>query len=582
MKTPNSLKGFEQHGVFFTGSSGKERTSECPFCQADKKFYANVNNKLWKCQRCSKAGNFEKFLEEISRRNETFFQGNPRADLAENRNLPKAAFRGWGIGYDGNKYTIPVRDIKGKIQDLRCYRLGKKVISTARIKHVGLLGAEKIPITDGEIYVVEGEFDAIALNWLLRRTKHLGVVVSVPGASIFRDEWIAYFSRRKVILCYDHDGPGERGDALAREKLDGVAASIESIHWPEAMADGYDMRDFITDLACQRGKPKGAYRKLQQMMSEEPRLAQEKDKASKLKPISNKALIRTYRKWLELKDINVIRVAFGSAFANRLQGDPLWLFIVGPPSCGKSELIMSMSKSKTVHALTSLTPHSLISGAVWSKDEDPSLLPKLDGKILAIKDFTAIYKIHPTQRDEILGVFRDIYDGQCSKTFGTGVTRSYEVTFGIIGGITPIVEKFQVENTSLGERFIKVRMPELDAATQHKINMRSMGNINEKIKMRKELSKAGARCLARKLPKRIPMLTENMKARISRLANLTAYLRGVVDRDKYTQEVKFKPMREGGSRLSQQLAQLAIGIAVFDKHRKVGESEYNIIKHVPP
>ena len=102
--------------------------------------------------------------------------------------------------------------------------------------------------------------------------------------------------------------------------------------------------------------------------------------------------------------------------AHNYPGDPVWLFLVGAPGSAKTEIIRTLRTSKT-YSLSSLTQHTLISG-LKTKGDDPSLLPKLDGKVLVIKDFTTVLSGRRDVRTEICGQLRDIYDGFCEKSFG--------------------------------------------------------------------------------------------------------------------------------------------------------------------
>jgi len=62
-----------------------------------------------------------------------------------------------------------------------------------------------------------------------------------------------------------------------------------------------------------------------------------------------------------------------------------------------------------------------------NREKETSLLPKLDnGKILAIKDLTPLISEPGDTRAEVLGQFRDAYDGSSSKAYGTGELRAFE------------------------------------------------------------------------------------------------------------------------------------------------------------
>lgn len=583
----DALRGFEVHGVTFRSKSGNQRIGDCPFCDKERHFYANETNKLWDCKRCGEKGNFPKFLELVAKRNAVEFKDKVAQVLVTDRGLPRSAFNSLEIGWDGRNYTIPIRDIEGRVCDLRLYRIGSKAQATPTA-NLGLLWAQELP-KSGLIYVCEGEWDGVAFKWLLHKLEKEGVVVAVPGASIFKKEWVQWFANKKVVALYDNDAAGELGHKILAEKLNGVAESLRVISWPSGLPEGWDIRDHVKTIALQDKRPKWAFEKLLSMMvaplnstlpSSKPGESSV-SKEVKINPASASEAIEAYRKWLHLPDDEVLQVMFGAALANKLQGDPIWLFLVAPPGGSKSELLSSISRSPIVESTTSLTPHSLVSGAHFMNGSDPSLIPKLNNKILVIKDFTTILSMHYTSRDEIFGVLRDIYDGRTEKTFGTGIKRAYVSHFGIIAGVTPKIEEFGIVHQSLGERFLKYRINTGQKTLSEADRIRrALRNINSENLMRDELCKIGSRCLAIPIPATLPELPEEFFEYVVNLAQVVAYMRGVVERDRYTQQVMYKPAVEVGTRLAKQLAKLALGIAIYRGKMRIDWETYRLIRKV--
>ena len=489
---------------------------------------------------------------------------DPKAQgrLAISRGIPRSAFQGWGMGFDGTYYTIPVKNPNGTVSDVRRYRLGHRTQATSSAV-TGLMGAEHIAKHE-DVYVCEGEWDAIALSWLLRKLKVKGAVVAVPGASTFKKEWIPWFKGKRVYLLYDNDGPGERGCNLCRERLEEVAASIQYITWPSGAPDGFDVRDWIVLDAVKDKQPRKCWRDLQKLFVEGSAKGSEEEAELTISPIPRQELIKTFKRWMHIKDEAILAVLFGSVIANRLEGDPLWLFIVAPPGGMKSELLMSIAKAKLIYSCSSLTPHALVSGAATMGNGDPSLLPQLDGKILVIKDFTTTLTMHPTARDEIFGQLRDAYDGRFEKAYGNGQVRRYDSHFGVIAGVTPNIDAYSSLNQGLGERFLKYRLEKhAEPEDERERIVRAMSNVNKEVNMRKELQSAGSAFLHNDFTD-IPELDDKSEERIVALAMLIARLRGVVNRDKYDhQQMLTRASYELGTRLAKQLVKLAFGIGMF-------------------
>ena len=169
---------------------------------------------------------------------------------------------------------------------------------------------------------------------------------------------------------------------------------------------------------------------------------------------------------LTLEDENVIDIAFATYVANRLGGDPLWVCVIGPPASGKTELIASMDGYASVTLLSSLTPDTFISGkeTTSAKERNPSLLPHLNGKLVIVKDLTTIIMKHRDAKSEIFSQLREIYDGRYVKAFGTGKREDWQGKFGILAGVTPVIDREFAINSLLGERFLYCRMELRDYA----------------------------------------------------------------------------------------------------------------------
>jgi IclR helix-turn-helix domain len=166
-----------------------------------------------------------------------------------------------------------------------------------------------------------------------------------------------------------------------------------------------------------------------------------------------------FREWLaqpapELAaPFETVDVALATIVANRLDGDPLWLFLVAPPSGGKTEVIRSLDGVPDVYPLSSLTAQTFASG-FERKGVESSLLPKLDGKTIAMKDFGSVLTMYREKRAEILGQLREIYDGGFVKDFGNGKSFRWQGKVGLLAGVTPIIDREYAVNQALGERFL--------------------------------------------------------------------------------------------------------------------------------
>ncbi len=584
VKAHPKLKSFSVHGVEFHGSNEKEAWGLCPFC-GKTKLYVNHKTRAWDCKTCGKQGGLNTFLAEMSVIYKEQMTKRAAKRLAKNRGIKRSTLRAFGVGYDGTStYMIPIV-IEGKTLDIRRYKLDGKLMSTpgAHSPIIMMLGKSK------RSWLCEGEWDGMVVWEALQENGLDDTVVAVTGALQFPAKLAPLFQGKVVHIVYDYDETGPKGDAKVRRFLDGYAKKIYSLHWPKGTEFDWDVRDQYGLLEHNGPKLITFLKKnstTEELLVLETETEGEEGDASGVEDLDgeglpHKRVVREYRKWLELPRIQPIDVMYGSVFANRLSGDPLWLFLVGPPGCGKTEQLMTLNEAPLIMTTTSLTSASLISGANFFGGGDPSLIPKLNGKALIIKDFTTILKMHYQQRDEIFGILRDAYDGRVEKWFGTGTHRIYESCFGIIAGVTPAIEEYSAMFAVLGERFIKYRFPPVTDAVECRIIRRALLNIAQEPELRAELMEVSAETLNRPIdPAEPPKMDEDAIQQIIGLARWVARLRAVVSREKYTGQVIYRPTHEMGTRLAKQLAKLGMGIALFHHRNKVSQKDMNAVIRV--
>lgn len=586
-----SLKAFEVHGFVQESHNPTQYIGKCPFCGRSKHFYISKEDFLWDCKRCSISGNLETFLHHAVLEYEKQATTRDLISLTKSRSIRPKTFRAWGVGFNGRWYSIPMSgNPRGTVMNIKRYTLAatsRGSYTTHGCKQC-FMAPKKVP-NSHEVYVCEGEWDGMRLWEELGGKK---AVYAVPGSDTFPLDCLSLFQGKVVYLCYDNDTAGYQGTIKAYERLQGIASSVHIIHWPDDAPEGYDIRDYFMG--------DGKLPELQSMfdttlpMRARALLEEKKvrvggpEHSSITSPIvySGKgmrpsAVAKTFTKWLTMGSTECLDVMFGSVFANRLDGDPLWLFLVAPPGGMKTEILLTLSGGPGIVETTSLTPHALVSGANFGGG-DPSLVPKLDGKLLVIKDFTPILSMNSLAREEILSVLRDVYDGKTQKWFGNGIIRNYESKFGIIAGVTPAIEQSGSSATVLGERFIRYRMSDSGRITggRDKI-MKALSNLRNNTDMRDELRECGNRVIdwdTTSIP--YPEVSHSTMKKIAGLAQWVGTLRGVVSRERYTGQLNFKPMAEIGTRLAKQMLKLGYGISIYKRDPTITEETYYTLTRV--
>ena len=306
----------------------------------------------------------------------------------------------------------------------------------------------------------------------------------------------------------------------------------------------------------------------------------------KRRPLPLKEVIKTFRKWLDLEETDYIEVIIATILSNEIPGDPVWLFVIGPPGASKTEVLRAFNslKDKT-YSLSKLTAQSLISGKRYKRtiegEEiyiDPSLLPKLDNKTLIIKDFTSILGMQREARETIFSDLREAYDGYFSKEFGNLGHVEYFSHFSLIGNVTPVIDKYTSVQQTLGERFLKIRLKnsEMDSKIA-----KAMDNEDKQQEMRKELASVTKRFYNQKFNVKEITFPAEIKEKTVQLAKFIAIGRTSVSRDQFRRDaLTYLPEYEIGTRIGIQLKKLGKSLACIRGKQRVEQEEFEILKRI--
>jgi hypothetical protein len=531
------------------------------------------------------------------------------ADLVKYRGIPDDAFRTTtNLGYDPIqcRYVWLVSKPNGMPNSLRTFVLpkkkGKNAVRAMKGAKLGLLGGEQLGDESRKhepVFICEGEWDFHALSWVLMEAGQNGIVTAVPGAGVFNKDWAGWFANREVIVCFDCDEAGRTGSVRIYEKLRGVAKDLKFLHWPRmdqneenGRPDGFDVHDLVREYKTEpqlaltfiqkhlKITPTGELTKPDALVGNDDRRSKQED----LDPIGIQELYDAFDKWLLLSNHDLIDITMGVLWTLHLPGNPLWMFIIAPPSGSKSETLMPASAWWRCHALSNMTSKSLISGFKGPGDSDPSLFAALDGQraAIAIKDMTPLLQGNTMEREEVFGILRDAYDGSVSKSFGNGIRRDYKkLHFTMLVGVTPAIDA--AADTSMGERFLKFRADrDLDRSDDIERALRAIQNCGSEDQMREELQDACVRALMRPFdPSMVKTPTETFTHTISILAFCVARLRAVAPIISGTDRQVMHPVIEASPRLATQFVKLAQGLALhFEADSLEDERVLKLVRRV--
>jgi hypothetical protein len=279
--------------------------------------------------------------------------------------------------------------------------------------------------------------------------------------------------------------------------------------------------------------------------------------------------IATFRRWLLLPDPSPLLAVLGTVAANRLEGDPVWLLLVGPPGGGKSELLSSVAGLHDVHPTATLTEAALLSGSPKREHGDDAkggLLRSIgDFGILLCKDFGSVLSMNRDARAAVLAALREVYDGSWTRHVGTdgGRTLHWSGKVGLVAGVTPSIDRHNAVIGAMGERFVLFRLPNVDADEQA---ARALAHAGREAEMRSDLSGAVTELLLPGLPEPRP-LDDAEQRRLISLSTLAVRCRSAVERDGYSREVELIPEPEAPTRLTVVLERLLAGLDVIGTDR---------------
>jgi hypothetical protein len=600
-KSPDIIRTLNFWGAAMRAPNGSGNwVGDCPLCGKERHFFCDVDKTVWDCKVCGASGNHISFLTAICKMNSDRATKKQWTELSQHRHLPISVLKEAGLGYDGFHWLVPCASPRGVIHDVRRYDPETKMMmSTAGCKVQLWMGDKLAEAPEGtRVWLCEGEWDAIAMMWLLKEMEvDDDVVVAVPGAAVFKSHWADLFRNKQVITCYDADNAGDMGTDRAIRNLAGVARAVKHVSWPVGRPTGWDIRDHIVDGMKSAG-PSMTFKSIMGLLSDKPRHHDEDKRTTDeedpreidangepLEPATFQEVVETFKKHVVMTDDLELALMCSLAVisSNEIPGDPVWMYLVGPPGAGKTMLLSALSETKRAVFRSSVTPHCLISG--WRGDagsaKDPSLIPRLKGKTLVAKDFTEILSMPVVAQEEVFSTLRGAYDGYVQKTFGNGITREYlDCHFSLLAGVTSAIHGNR--QALLGERFLKLQISKLEGAQADSIIESAIRMVGIEKKMETETKLMVSRFLIRRLdPDTLPDLPPIYAQRLTALVQLVAAMRAQVEREKYRDDVVvYRPIAENGTRLAKQLMKLGLSIAhVLDK-KSVDAEVYGIIERV--
>ena len=571
---------------------GKEANADCFFCGGKNKLYVNIDSGMWDCKVCGLKGNTLTFLREWYNmyQLENGKHKTAWSKLSKDRGLSEDVLLSAGIVFTGEKYAIPYYNTQGQIVNLSFYTIPKPGAAKSRLFNLAGLeasiwGLEVLPRNGAgieNVMIAEGPWDGIALRFLVNEEGKEAVVLAVPGAAMWKTVWNEYVADKDVVVCYDNDVAAVKGKTRVYTSIRYKVKTFRHIDWPSGLPDGYDIRDFVLS-----GSTLEELQELIVPYVSESQKEELKVEAQEFRPIKSSSrptweqVLGVYRKHLHMtQDLeDALRLSFAVILSTSIPGNPVWLHLVAPPGSGKTLLLLSLSEVAKTYFISTLTPHSLISGFPGAKSEDPSLIPKINGKTLIVKDFTEILAMPKMHKDELYGTLRGAYDGEASKHFGNKGTVTYKSSFNIVSGVTQQI--YAERSASLGERFLMFHIIKGVTFEAKNAIRAAIRNVGKELKIKEELNAAAGEFLNVDVtPEDVPSVPEKFVDRLVALAELVAVLRASVERDFRKENLLYRPQQEMGTRLATQFTKILMGLGLTTSDCVITEELYRICSRV--
>ena len=162
------------------------------------------------------------------------------ARLRVERGWETDTLRRWGIGFDGERITVPITDEQGALQGVLRLRVDawqKPKVLAAAGSRLGLIPhPERVA---GSVVLVEGPSDMLA-------ARSAGLpAIAVPGTHAWRAEWASAFTGRDVTVVMDADRPGREAAVRIAADLQGYGARASIVELDPGRDDGYDLSDWL-------------------------------------------------------------------------------------------------------------------------------------------------------------------------------------------------------------------------------------------------------------------------------------------------------------------------------------------------
>lgn len=274
-----------------------------------------------------------------------------------------------------------------------------------------------------------------------------------------------------------------------------------------------------------------------------------------------------FQDYLHLPDPSVLYVLMGAVAANMMEGNPVWLMLVGPPSCGKSEFLNTLLDIPHIVEAADIASEAAFLSATPAREKAADATGGLLRQVgehggLILNDFTSVLCKPPDKISMIMGVFREAYGGRWTRHVGGegGRSLTWAGRLALFAGVTGKIDQYHAMSAELGERWVYWRwvttsdgFPELMIANQRSREWREeLRQVVVDFFAQQGLSFGGHN------PSR--EITGQEHIRIHDIATIAVRCRSAVARDNFNKEILGTKQTELTTRIASVLSQLMLGM----------------------
>lgn len=282
-------------------------------------------------------------------------------------------------------------------------------------------------------------------------------------------------------------------------------------------------------------------------------------------------IIKLYQETFFIENTVAIALVAAILIHSKLKSPPIWLYLIGPSSGGKSTIMEAFAQVPFATQVSDLTVNTFLSGFSSSKKE-ASLLKRLgDNFTILMKDFTTILNKPEESQAAIIAQMREIYDGFITKETGTGVTLAWggketskkgHATF--IMACTEEIYSMQDKFASMGTRATNYVLPPENRRKPTERALRNNNKMDTAMGHIQEVFKTFVMERIAALPDELPYVSEELEQEIIDVADFSSSCRSVVKRD-YKNVAELALSAEMPMRIAKQLLGAAQTLAYLNK-----------------